>query len=70
MNPADCKCTERHCSDPSCKSVARSRGAVTEVDRFFPAEEKALGLQPRQPFGKPPAAITEREPESIRDTFL
>jgi hypothetical protein len=41
MNPADCTCNQRHCSEPSCRSSAPSKGAVPESGRLFPAAEAA-----------------------------
>lgn len=70
INPSDCKCgPERHCADPSCKSAARSRGRVPEVDRLFPALSKPLGLEPKMPFGMPPE-LHDHDSTSIRETFL
>jgi hypothetical protein len=36
MNPPDCVCRYKHCSDPGCRSTAPSQGAVKERDRSFP----------------------------------
>lgn len=41
MNPVDCTCEHVHCSDATCRSQSRSRGAVPEIARIFPAAPEA-----------------------------